>query len=171
SNIVVGKADYRRQLCTSHSARYLAAYLYSAAGHGESTTDLAWDGQALICENGDLLAEGERFADHPQLVTADLDLQRLAADRLRTTSFADNVGDHRDRLTRLRRVEIDLPIPSEPVPLRREIPRFPYVPADPALRNERCAEVHHIQVEGLSTRLAATGSERVVIGVSGGLDS
>ncbi|MCM6776756.1 NAD(+) synthase [Nocardia sp. CDC159] len=171
SNIVVGKADYRRQLCASHSARYIAAYLYSAAGHGESTTDLAWDGQALVCENGELLAEGERFADHPRLVTADLDLHRLAADRLRMTSFADNAHDHRDRLTRLRRLEIELPIPAAAVPLRREIQRFPYVPADPAVRNERCAEVHHIQVEGLSTRLAATGSRHVVIGVSGGLDS
>ncbi|WP_406233967.1 NAD(+) synthase [Nocardia sp. NBC_01009] len=171
SNIVIGKADYRRALCTSHSARYLAAYLYSAAGHGESTTDMAWDGQALICENGDLLAEGERFADHPQLITADLDLPRLAADRLRTTSFADNVHDHRDHLVRLRRIEIELPVPTTTVELRREIPRFPYVPADPAARNERCAEVHHIQVEGLSTRLRATGIQRVVIGVSGGLDS
>ncbi|RDI50724.1 NAD(+) synthase [Nocardia mexicana] len=171
SNIVVGKADFRRQLCASHSARYIAAYLYSAAGHGESTTDMAWDGQALVCENGELLGEGERFADHPQLVTADVDLLRLAADRLRMTSFADNVHDHRDRLSRLRRIEIELPIPSDAVGLRREIPRFPYVPANPAVRNERCAEVHHIQVEGLSTRLAATGSQRVVIGVSGGLDS
>ncbi|WP_052172645.1 NAD(+) synthase [Nocardia sp. BMG111209] len=171
SNIVVGKADYRRQLCASHSARFMAAYLYSAAGHGESTTDMAWDGQALVCENGDILAEGERFTDHPQLVTADLDLRRLTADRLRMTSFADNVHDHRDRLTRLRRVPVELPVPAEAVPLRREIPRFPYVPANPAVRNERCAEVHHIQVEGLSTRLAATGSKRVVIGVSGGLDS
>ncbi|WP_280492424.1 NAD(+) synthase [Nocardia asiatica] len=171
SNIVIGKADYRRSLCTSHSARYLAAYLYSAAGHGESTTDLAWDGQALICENGDLLAEGERFCDHPQLVTADLDLRRLAADRLRTTSFADNVHDHRERLVAMRRVDVRLPVPEGTVPLRREIERFPYVPADPAVRNERCAEVHHIQVEGLSTRLRATGLERVVLGVSGGLDS
>lgn len=171
SNIVIGKADYRRALCTSHSARYLAAYLYSAAGHGESTTDLAWDGQALVCENGDLLAEGERFADQPQLVTADLDLRRLAADRLRTTSFADNVHDHRERLSALRRVEVELPIPAGSVDLRREIERFPYVPADPAVRNERCAEVQHIQVEGLSTRLRATGMQRVVIGVSGGLDS
>lgn len=171
SNIVIGKADYRRALCTSHSARFLAAYLYSAAGHGESTTDMAWDGQALVCENGDLLAEGERFADHPQLVTADIDLPRLAADRLRTTSFADNVHDHRERLTRLRRVAIELPIPTDPVPLQREIPRFPYVPDNPAARNERCAEVHHIQVEGLSTRLRATGIQRLVIGVSGGLDS
>ncbi|WP_431957009.1 NAD(+) synthase [Nocardia lijiangensis] len=171
SNIVIGKADYRRALCASHSARFLAAYLYSAAGHGESTTDMAWDGQALVCENGDLVAEGERFADHPQLVTADLDLQRLAADRLRTTSFADNVHDHRERLGAMRRVEFDLPIPETVVPLRREIQRFPYVPADPAARNERCAEVHHIQVEGLTTRLRATGLQRLVIGVSGGLDS
>lgn len=171
SNIVIGKADYRRALCTSHSARYLAAYLYSAAGHGESTTDLAWDGQAMVCENGDLLAEGARFADRPQLVTADLDLRRLAADRLRTTSFADNVHDHRERLARMRRIDVRLPIPRAAVPLRREIERFPYVPADPAVRNERCAEVQHIQVEGLSTRLRATGTERVVLGVSGGLDS
>lgn len=171
SNIVIGKADYRRALCTSHSARYLAAYLYSAAGHGESTTDLAWDGQAMVCENGDLLAEGARFADRPQLVTADLDLRRLAADRLRTNSFADNVHDHRERLARMRRIDVRLPIPRAAVPLRREIERFPYVPADPAVRNERCAEVQHIQVEGLSTRLRATGTERVVLGVSGGLDS
>ncbi|WP_054812325.1 NAD(+) synthase [Nocardia arizonensis] len=171
SNIVIGKADYRRALCTSHSARYLAAYLYSAAGHGESTTDMAWDGQALICENGDLLAEGERFADHPRLVSADLDLRRLAADRLRTTSFADTVHDHRDRLSRMRRITVRLPVPAGAAPLRRELARFPYVPTDPAARNERCAEVHHIQVEGLSTRLRATGSERLVIGVSGGLDS
>ncbi|RBO87767.1 NAD(+) synthase [Nocardia puris] len=171
SNIVIGKAEYRRALCTSHSARFLAAYLYSAAGHGESTTDLAWDGQALVCENGELLAEGERFGDHPRLVTADVDLRRLAADRLRTTSFADNVHDHRERLSALRRVDVDLPVPSGAVELRREIPRFPYVPADPAARNERCAEVHHIQIEGLSTRLRATGLQRLVIGVSGGLDS
>ncbi|WP_245717332.1 NAD(+) synthase [Nocardia jejuensis] len=171
SNIVVGKADYRRDLCTSHSARYLAAYLYSAAGHGESTTDMAWDGQALVCENGDLLAEGERFAEHAQLITADIDLRRLAADRLRTTSFADTVHDFRDRLARFRRIELEAPVPGGVVPLRREIPRFPYVPADPRSRNERCAEVHRIQVEGLSTRLTAAGSQRVVIGVSGGLDS
>lgn len=171
SNIVVGKADYRRQLCASHSARYVAAYLYSAAGYGESTTDMAWDGQALIAENGEILTEGERFTEQPQLVTADVDLRRLAADRLRMTSFADTVHDHHDRLTRMRRIEVELPLPPNAVELRRHIPRFPYVPANPAVRNERCAEVHHIQVAGLSTRLAATGSQRVVIGVSGGLDS
>ncbi|AYF74457.1 NAD(+) synthase [Nocardia yunnanensis] len=171
SNIVVGKADFRRDLCGSHSALYMAAYLYSAAGNGESTTDMAWDGQALICENGDVLAEGDRFGELAQVVTADVDLQRLAADRLRMTSFADTVHDHRDRLARFHRVELELPIPAGRVRLRREIPRFPYVPADPASRNERCAEVHNIQVAGLASRLAAIGSERVVIGVSGGLDS
>jgi len=171
SNIVVGKADYRRQLCASHAARYVAAYLYSAAGYSESTTDMAWDGQALVCENGELLAEGERFAEHPQLVTADVDLRRLAADRLRMTSFADTVHDHRERLAGMRRIEAELPVPAGMVELRRHIPRFPYVPANPAVRNERCAEVHHIQVAGLRTRLTATGSQRVVIGVSGGLDS
>lgn len=171
SNALVGKADYRRQLCTSHSARYIAAYLYSAAGYGESTTDMAWDGQALISENGELLAEGERYTDRPQLVTADIDLQRLAADRLRMTSFGDNATDHRDRLAGFRRVDVELAVPTDPIALQRNIPRFPYVPADPSARNERCAEVHHIQVEGLRTRLAATGMQHVVIGVSGGLDS
>ncbi len=171
SNIVVGKADYRRELCVSTSARNVAAYLYAAAGHGESTTDMAWDGQALICENGNLLAEGTRFGVEPQLVTADVDLQRLAADRLRMNSFTDNALDNRDRVTRFRRIEFALPVPGAAPELRRDIPRFPYVPADPRSRDERCAEVHHIQVAGLSTRMAATGSQHAVIGISGGLDS
>ncbi|WP_227981372.1 NAD(+) synthase [Nocardia spumae] len=171
SNIVVGKADYRRELCVSTSARNVAAYLYTAAGHGESTTDMAWDGQALICENGNLLAESERFGPDPQLITADVDLRRLAADRLRMGSFTDNAHDHHDRVTRFRRIEFAAPIPGGAPALRRDIARFPYVPADPAVRNQRCAEVHHIQVAGLATRLAATGSRHLVIGVSGGLDS
>ncbi|AHH19670.1 putative NAD+ synthase NadE [Nocardia nova SH22a] len=171
SNIVVGKADYRRELCVSTSARNVAAYLYTAAGQGESTTDMAWDGQALICENGNLLAESERFSAEPQLVTADVDLRRLAADRLRMGSFTDNAHDHHDRVTGFRRVEFAAPIPPGEPALRRDIPRFPYVPADPRDRDDRCAEVHHIQVAGLATRLAATGSRHLVIGVSGGLDS
>lgn len=171
SNVVIGKADYRRELCASHSARYISAYLYSAAGHGESTTDLAWDGQSLIYENGTKLAEGARFADSGRMVTADVDLNRLAADRMRMTSFGDNVADLHDRVERFRRIQLELPVPPDPVPLRRVVERFPYVPADPATRNERCEEVHHIQVEGLSTRLKAAGLEKVVIGVSGGLDS
>jgi NAD+ synthase (glutamine-hydrolysing) len=170
SNITVGKSDYRHDLCGSQSARTIAAYLYTAAGLGESTTDLAWDGQAMIYENGDLLAEAERFADDEQLIFGDIDLDRIIADRASTSSFGDAIHDHRARLRPTRRIEFELG-PSEPVSLERPVERFPYVPANPASRNERCEEVYNIQVRGLQTRLRATGIEKVVIGVSGGLDS
>ena len=97
SNITIGKADYRRALCAAHSARTIAGYMYTAAGFGESTTDLAWDGHSLICENGDLMAESERFSDADQLTFADLDLDRIVSDRSRTSSFGDSVGDYRQR--------------------------------------------------------------------------
>ncbi len=170
SNATIGKAGYRRTLGSSHSARTISGYLYTAAGEGESTTDLAWDGQALICENGDVLAESERFAGSEQLVCADLDLDRLLADRMATSSYGDAIGDLRRRLARTRRVSFELgAVPA--VTLRRAVARFPYVPADPVSRGERCEEVFDIQVSGLATRLRATGIEKVVIGVSGGLDS
>jgi NAD+ synthase (glutamine-hydrolysing) len=171
SNITIGKAGFRRLLCQSQSARCLAAYLYAAAGPGESTTDLAWDGHGLISENGDLLAESERFAAREQLITADVDLGRLVAERVRMTSFTDAVHDHADHLRQMRRVRFELGTPSEPVPLHRDIARFPYVPTDPASLAERCEEVYNIQVQGLATRLQATGIQRAVVGVSGGLDS
>jgi NAD+ synthase (glutamine-hydrolysing) len=171
SNVTVGKADYRRLLCTSHSARCIAAYLYSAAGAGESTTDLAWDGHALVCENGDRVAESDRFAHESQVVFADIDLDRLVQDRMRQTSLTDSVTDHRERVLALRHVHLDVGVPNGRVTLQRPIARFPFVPANPESRNERCAEVYQIQVQGLATRLRATGIERVVIGVSGGLDS
>jgi NAD+ synthase (glutamine-hydrolysing) len=171
SNVTIGKADYRRLLCASQSARMIAGYVFTAAGLGESTTDLAWDGQALIYENGDHLAESERFAEQEQLIFADLNLDRLLSDRTTTSSFGDSVHDHRRTLARFHRVPFELGIGDESVPLRREIERFPYVPADPATRNQRCEEVYSIQVQGLETRLRATGIEKVVIGVSGGLDS
>ncbi|HYY46816.1 MAG TPA: NAD(+) synthase [Candidatus Angelobacter sp.] len=171
SNITIGKADYRRLLCASQSARAIAAYLYTAADSGESTTDLAWDGHGLIYENGDLLAETRRFSGEDQLISADIDLERLSTDRMRTTSYTDSVHDHRSRLESLRRVPFDVGLPRTEIPLQRKIERFPYVPADPASRSERSAEVFRIQVEGLATRLRATGIKKVVIGVSGGLDS
>jgi NAD+ synthase (glutamine-hydrolysing) len=172
SNITVAKADYRRQLVASQSARCLAAYLYSAAGPGESTTDLAWDGHALICENGTLLAESRRFSSEPQLVSAEIDLERLAQDRMRQTSFGQTVEHHRAELRDFRaiRVPIALPRRGRLLPERR-YERFPYVPSDPAARDERCAEVYQIQVQGLVKRLQFTDIRRVVIGVSGGLDS
>jgi NAD+ synthase (glutamine-hydrolysing) len=171
SNITIGKADYRRALCASQSGRTISAYMYTAAGFGESTTDLAWDGQALICENGDLLSESERFSDEPQVIYADLDLDRMLADRARTSSYGDSIHDYRRRLARLRRIEFNLGADRLSAVLERRVERFPYVPADPATRNERCEEVYNIQVRGLETRLRATGIEKIVIGVSGGLDS
>ena len=171
SDITVGKADYRRLLCASQSAKCVAACLYSAAGPGESTTDLAWDGHALIYENGERLAESTRFPLAPGLITADLDLDHLRQERMRLTSFGDNAQAHAAALREFRRVEFEIGVPAGRVPLRRRVERFPYVPADPSRRDERCAEVYDIQVEGLMKRLAATGLQKVVIGISGGLDS
>jgi NAD+ synthase (glutamine-hydrolysing) len=172
SNITIGKAGFRRLLCASQSARTIAAYLYTAAGMGESTTDLAWDGQALIYENGDLLAEAERFAIGEQLILGDVDLDRLVSDRASTSSYGDSIHDHRDRLSAMRRIDIELGVSdAPPVALSRRVERFPYVPANPVTRDARCEEVYNIQVRGLETRLHATGIDRIVIGVSGGLDS
>jgi NAD+ synthase (glutamine-hydrolysing) len=171
SNVTIGKADYRRLLCASQSARTISAYLYAAADGGESTTDLAWDGQALVYENGELLAESQRFATEGQLIIADVDLDRLIADRMRTTSYTDSVHDHRERLQQMRRIEFDHGLGHREAQLRRQVERFPYVPADAQTRAERCAEVYRIQVEGLATRMRATGIAKAVIGVSGGLDS
>ncbi len=171
SNITVGKADYRRMLAASHSARTLSAYLYTAAGFGESTTDLAWDGHSMIYENGELLAESARFHTAASLICADVDLDRLVSDRASTSSWGDSIHDNREKLAEIRQIPFHFGTPEGEVPLQRELPRFPYVPANPASRNERCAEVYNIQVAGLATRLQATGIERIVIGVSGGLDS
>jgi NAD+ synthase (glutamine-hydrolysing) len=171
SNITIGKADYRRDLCAAQSGKCLAAYLYSAAGHGESTTDLAWDGHAIIYENNELLAESQRFSDAEQMVVSDLDLERLAQDRMRSTSFNDAVADHRDRIRAVRRIPFDFQIPHTQVTLTRAIERFPFVPSDRQQRDERCFEAYNIQVHGLMKRLQSSGIQRVVIGVSGGLDS
>jgi NAD+ synthase (glutamine-hydrolysing) len=171
SNITVGKADYRRQLCQAQSMRMIAGYVFTAAGMGESTTDLAWDGQAQIYERGEFLAEAERFAVEEQLIFGDIDLERIVSDRATTSNYGDSVHDYRDRLRQLRTVRFELERGDETVELQRDIERFPYVPADPGHRAERCEEVYNIQVRGLETRLRATGIEKVVIGVSGGLDS
>jgi NAD+ synthase (glutamine-hydrolysing) len=171
SNITVGKADYRHRLCAGQSAKCIAAYLYSAAGPGESTTDLAWDGHALIYENNDLLAESERFPSEEQVITADIDLERLVQERARMTSFNDQGADYREQARQLRRVPIELRIPDGPYQLRRRVERFPYVPSQARDRDARCFEAYNIQVHGLMKRLTSTGIRKVVIGVSGGLDS
>src|ERR1041385_4594474 len=171
SNITIGKAEYRRSLCAAQSGKCIAAYLYSAAGPGESTTDLAWDGHALIYENSDLLAEAERFADGEQMITADIDLDRLVQDRMRTTSFNDSAAECRERVAAVRRIPFEFRVPAGAIGLQRDVPRFPYVPSDRRERDQRCFEAYNIQVHGLLKRLASTGTKRVVIGVSGGLDS
>ncbi len=171
SNITVGKAGYRRDLCAAQSGKCIAAYLYSAAGPGESTTDLAWDGHALIYENNERLAETDRFTPGEDLIIADIDLERLAQDRMRMTSFNDVVSDHRDRVRAIRRIPFEFERPGGKLPLWRSVERFPYVPNDPAERHERCFEAYNIQIHGLMKRLESSGVGKIVIGVSGGLDS
>ena len=169
SNVTIGKEGYRHQLAANQSARCLAAYLYSAAGLGESTTDLAWDGHAMVYENGTLLAESRRFADSPQLALADVDLDRLLADRMRQNTFGAAALRHADRA--FRTVDVPIESPRGRVSLERKIERLPYVPGDATTRDARCEEVYRIQVQGLATRLRHTGLKKLVIGVSGGLDS
>ncbi len=172
SNITIGKADYRHRLVSVQSSRCLAAYLYSSAGLGESTTDLGWDGQALIYENGDLLAESERFATDSHFISADVDLELVSRERMRMNSFGDSIEKHAARLAAFRRVPFALAVPARfPLALQRPLERFPYVPADVARLDDRCMEVYNIQVNALLQRLSAVGGKKLVIGVSGGLDS
>jgi NAD+ synthase (glutamine-hydrolysing) len=171
SNITIGKADTRRLLCASQSTRAIAAYAYSAAGPGESTTDLAWDGHAAIYEYGDQLAESERFAPDSVLISADVDLDRIRQERMRFNTFGDCAREQKSQMTGFRLASFRLDRPDAPVPLARAIERFPFVPSNPEKLREHAYEAYNIQVQGLATRLMATGIERAVIGVSGGLDS
>ena len=171
SNITIGKSAYRHQLVALQSARCQAAYLYSSAGIGESTTDLAWDGQALIYEAGEMLAESERFSNASHIVYADVDLERVSRERMRQNSFGTSMQRHQAQLADWRTVAFDLAPPAQAQGLRRAVERFPYVPADPATLDERCYEVFNIQVQSLVQRLEAARIGKVVIGVSGGLDS
>jgi NAD+ synthase (glutamine-hydrolysing) len=171
SNITIGKAGYRRELCAAQSGKCIAAYLYTAAGQGESTTDLAWDGHAMVYENGNLLAESQRFSDSEQRITADIDLDRLRQERMRWTTLTDSADHYRERLSSFRRVRFELGVPQGEVPLERAVQRFPYVPHEAKKWDERCSETYEIQVSGLRKRLEATGIKKPVIGISGGLDS
>ena len=171
SPITVGRAEDRKILAQSASKRCLAAYVYAAAGFGESSTDLSWDGQTLIYEMGELLAETERFPDGPRRSVADVDLLRLRQDRQRQGTFDDNRRTHDARISEFRTVEVDLVPPDGDIGLRRELDRFPFVPDDPERLALDCYEAYNIQVSGLEQRLNAIGHPKVVIGLSGGLDS
>ncbi len=170
SPITIGRSDTRSILCRTQSMRCLAAYLYAAAGQGESTTDLSWDGQTTIFENGAELAQGARFEEDPQLTIADVDLDLLRQERARQGTFEDN----RRVATpdaRYRTVSFAVSPPDTDLGLRRTVERFPFVPADPLRLAQDCYEAYNIQVDGLAQRLRAINTEKVVIGVSGGLDS
>jgi len=171
SPITIGRAGDRALLARSASARCLAAYVYAAAGEGESSTDLAWDGQTMIYENGRLLAESERFGKGAHRSVADVDLDLLRAERLRMGTFDDNRRHHRAALDSFRRIGFRLQPPAGDIGLRREVERYPFVPNDPARLEQDCYEGYNIQVAGLEQRLDALGHPKVVIGVSGGLDS
>ena len=172
SNITVGKADYRRNLIANQSGRCLAAYVYSAAGMGESTTDLAWDGHGMIFENGERLAETERFNYASQMIYGDIDLDRLTQERMRQTTYGQSVLRYQDEVSHFRTIRFSTDIPcGQPIFLERNYERFPFVPSNPSRRDERCREVYEIQVQGLVKRFMTTGAEKMVIGISGGLDS
>ncbi len=170
SPITIGRSDTRSALCRTQSLRCLAAYLYAAAGQGESTTDLSWDGQTTIFENGSLLGQGDRFSDDPQLTIADVDLDLLRQERARQGTFDDNRRIYFPTAV-YRTVRFELAPPHGDLGLRRPLERFPFVPADPERLARDCFEAYNIQVDGLVQRLRATGTDRVVIGVSGGVDS
>ncbi len=171
SNVLIGKADERAHLCASQSVRCIAAYAFAAAGPGESTTDLAWDGQATIHEMGTLLAQTERFAASGQIAVADVDVERLRLERMRTVTFnaaaaAQNHPEHR-----FRRIAFVHRTSFDDVGLERRVDRFPFVPDDPKRLDRDCYEAFNIQVQGLAKRMQSTRLQHAVIGVSGGLDS
>src|SRR4029077_12756625 len=172
SNITIGKDEYRHSLVANQSARCLAAYLYAAAGTGESTTDLAWDGHAMVCENGSLVAESARVRYDSQLGVAELDLDRLSQERMRHNSFGQSMQRHHAELQQFRAINFDIDLPkTKRLLCERLYGRFPYVASDPALRDRRCYEAYNIQVQGLVKRLQSCKISKLVIGVSGGLDS
>jgi NAD+ synthase (glutamine-hydrolysing) len=170
SPITIGRARSRAILCQSCSARCLAAYVYAAGGAGESTTDLAWDGQTSIFENGVLLAEGERFSQDGGITIADIDLDLLRQERAAMGTFHDNRSISRET-SPYRQIQFSVLPPNEDIGFYRTVERFPFVPSDERKLQQDCYEAYNIQVAGLVQRLRAIGSKRVVIGASGGLDS
>ena len=159
SDEVIGKADYRRMLVKSQSARLLSAYVYTSAGLGESTQDLVFSGHNLICENGSILAESKRF--DTGIIYADVDLQKMENERAKANTF---VGEYN-----FERVCFHLPVKD--LTLHRHFSKTPFVPTNKTNLDERCEEILTIQATGLATRIQHTNAKSIVIGLSGGLDS
>ena len=169
SPITIARAEDRRQLVRSASSRCSAAYAYAAGGEGESSTDLSWDGQTMVYECGQLLGEGERFPEGAQGTVVDVDLERIRQERMRQGTLDDN--RLAEDLPRFVEIEFTLDPPKGDIGLRRKVDRFPFVPDDVERLALDCYEAYNIQVSGLVQRLRAIGQPKVVIGVSGGLDS
>ncbi len=169
SPITVARAEDRRLLVRSASFRCNAAYVFAAAGQGESSTDLSWDGQTMVYECGDLLAETERFPDGPRRSVTDVDLDRLRQERLRQGTFDDNRRGA--GIPEFRTIGFEVAPPTGDIGLKRKVDRYPFVPDDPARLALDCYEAYNIQVSGLEQRVRAIGTPKIIIGVSGGLDS
>jgi NAD+ synthase (glutamine-hydrolysing) len=170
SNEVIGKAGYRRQLVANQSGRCVAAYVYSSCGVHESTTDVVFGGHCLVAENGSFLAESPRLHRDETLLVADVDLDRLRNNRLRTNSFGASRTYPGTELP-FRRASFTLDRPALPRRLRRTVEAQPFVPRGQERLRERCEEIFRTQVAGLGTRLEHVGRPPVAIGISGGLDS
>ena len=171
SNIVIGKSDERHLLSRASSARSVCAYAYSASGHGESTTDLAWDGQGMIYELGELMVESVRFDRKPELCVADIDCQRILNERMRMQTFNDAAEAAGRPEDWYRTVAFDHEPAGGDIGLDRPIRRFPFVPNRQGKLDEDCYEAFNIQVSALVRRIEATNPKSLVIGISGGLDS
>lgn len=171
SDDLIGKYSYLRKLVAQQSARCLAAYVYAGAGYGESSTDLVFDGKAIIAENGEIISEAPRWTGKPSLVINDIDIQALNRDRMHINTFADCARNNIK--TPYRIIQTGLSSEGEDFerPLLREINPTPFVPASDEHIAERCEEITNIQVAGLARRMEATRCKSLVVGISGGLDS
>lgn len=171
SPVTIGRADDRHLHARSSASRAIAAYVYSASGHGESTTDLSWDGQGMVYEMGILIAQSERFDRSGELCIVDIDTEKLAAERMRNQTFADAAEWAGNPADTYRRVEFEHAYAAGDIGLQRPVARFPFVPDRPEKLDEDCYEAFNIQVDALMRRMQSTGSKSLVIGISGGLDS
>ncbi len=165
SNELLGKAEYRRQLVAQQAGRCLAAYVYSASGAGESSTDLVFSGHSMIADNGNIIAEAERFRFDSHSIIADVDVERLQHERLHSGSFRDTPTSPQP----WRRIEFTLGLAN--TPLRRNVAAHPFVPSASADRDAVCQEIFALQATGLARRVRQVKAKTLVLGLSGGLDS
>lgn len=171
SNALVGKAEFRRQLVSMQSAKAVCGYVYSSSGPHESTTDTVFDGHAIVAENGIILRESDRFSREGQITCADLDFEQLCSDRQRTNSFNDAGAELGNRVYRMIPVGITGLETAGNKKLHRSLSPAPFIPADISKRQDVCREILSIQTAGLAKRLEQSRIKRVVMGLSGGLDS